>query len=173
MTHILRTFAAAAATLAVTLSPLPVDAQGRHGGWHARGGYGHGHGHWGSGWLWGGLGLGIGLWPAPHFEPNYAPTYAPNHGAYSGYQGYGPVQPPVVRYDEWPTPAPLTPGLPIPAPHPDPVVYPRNGQSAELTEAGRQACNRWAATQPSAMQDGSVFQRATEACMDGRGYTLR
>jgi hypothetical protein len=28
-------------------------------------------------------------------------------------------------------------------------------------------------TQPKAMADASVFHRATLACMEGRGYTLR
>ena len=56
---------------------------------------------------------------------------------------------------------------------PDPVIYSRQGQSAELTEADRRDCNRWATTQPAAVADASVFQRAVEACMDGRGYTLK
>ena len=55
----------------------------------------------------------------------------------------------------------------------DPIFYPRNGQSGAQTEADRQDCNRWATTQPSAMNNGSVFTRAVEACMDGRGYTMR
>ena len=42
-----------------------------------------------------------------------------------------------------------------------------------MTEADRQDCNRWATTQPSAMNDAGVFNRAVDACMDGRGYTLR
>ncbi len=58
-------------------------------------------------------------------------------------------------------------------PKPDPVIYPRNGQNAQQTEADRQDCNRWATTQPSAMADAAVFQRAVEACMDGRGYTMK
>ena len=61
-----------------------------------------------------------------------------------------------------------------PAPgRPDPVIYPRNSQNAQQTEADRQECNRWATTQPAALADGSVFQRAVEACMDGRGYSMK
>jgi len=56
---------------------------------------------------------------------------------------------------------------------PDPVIYPRNGQSAQQTEIDRQECNRWATAQQAALADASVFQRAVEACMDGRGYTMR
>ncbi len=63
---------------------------------------------------------------------------------------------------------------PAPAPvAPDPIFYPRNNQSPEQTEADRRACNAWATTQPQAMADAKVFQRATDACMDGRGYSVR
>ena len=54
-----------------------------------------------------------------------------------------------------------------------PVIYPRNGQSAAQLEFDQRECNRWATTQQAAMADSSVFNRAVEACMDGRGYTLR
>ena len=43
----------------------------------------------------------------------------------------------------------------------------------QQTEIDRQECNRWATTQPSAVADAGVFQRAVEACMDGRGYTMK
>ena len=62
---------------------------------------------------------------------------------------------------------------PSPPPEPEPIIYPRNAQSPQQTEADRQECNRWATTQPNAMADPEVFQRAVAACMDGRGYTLR
>ena len=64
-------------------------------------------------------------------------------------------------------------GQPVPqAPAPaEPIFYPRNGQSAETTESDRRECNRWATTQNGAMNDASIFQRATFACMEGRGYT--
>jgi hypothetical protein len=55
----------------------------------------------------------------------------------------------------------------------DPIIYPRKNQSPEQTEADRQDCNRWATTQPAAMNSASVFSRAVEACMDGRGYTTK
>ena len=58
-------------------------------------------------------------------------------------------------------------------PRPDPIIYPRHGQSAAQTEADRQDCNRWATSQPTAMNDAGVFNRAVEACMDGRGYSMR
>ena len=55
----------------------------------------------------------------------------------------------------------------------EPIFYPRNGQSAEATESDRRECNRWATTQRGAMADASIFQRATLACMEGRGYTVK
>jgi hypothetical protein len=58
-------------------------------------------------------------------------------------------------------------------PTPDPIFYPRNGQTQAQTEADRQECNRWATTQAGAMSDAQIFQRATYACMDGRGYSVR
>ncbi len=81
-------------------------------------------------------------------------------------RGYVVVAPPpgadTVQAAPAPTPA-----------NPDPIFYPRNNQSPEQTEADRRDCNSWATTQPQAMADAKVFQRATEACMDGRGYTAR
>jgi hypothetical protein len=62
------------------------------------------------------------------------------------------------------------PVLTLPA---EPVIYPRNGQTAEQTESDRRECNRWADTQAGAKADVSVHQRAVSACMDARGYTLR
>jgi hypothetical protein len=73
-----------------------------------------------------------------------------------------------------PPPAPLPPPAPVYAPsRAEPVIYPRNGQSNVQLEADHRECNRWATTQQAAMADASVFNRAVEACMDGRGYTLR
>ena len=55
--------------------------------------------------------------------------------------------------------------------------YPPRGYAVPVLPAGSisigQECNRWATTQPSAMADAQVFQRAVAACMDGRGYTVR
>jgi len=80
-----------------------------------------------------------------------------------------PIEPPGVIAPAVPAPAPAV----QPPARPDPIIYPRKGQSAEQLEADRQECNRWATNQPAAMADASVFNRAVEACMDGRGYTMR
>jgi hypothetical protein len=69
--------------------------------------------------------------------------------------------------------AQVMPAPPPPAPKAEPIIYPRNGQSPEQLESDRRDCNRWATTQPNAQADSSVFNRAVEACMDGRGYTMK
>lgn len=88
-------------------------------------------------------------------------------------QGYSVVAPPPDADAAKPAPVPGTAPATAAKPPPEPVIYPRNGQSAEQTETDRQECNRWATTQPRAVADAEVFQRAVAACMDGRGYTLR
>ena len=104
------------------------------------------------------VGVGIGV-------PLYGPAYG---GSYR--YGYGD---PYLLY-----PAPrvlVAPLAPAPAPPraPDPIFYPRHGQNTAQVEIDRRGCNRWATTQPSTMTDASIFQRATYACMEGRGYTVR
>jgi hypothetical protein len=118
--------------------------------------------------------LGIYL---PVLPPDYATVWvggAPYYYADGVYysvapgHGYVVVAPP-AGVDTTQTVAP-----PAPQPvAPDPIFYPRNSQSAAQTEADRRDCNSWATTQPNAMADAKVFERATEACMDGRGYTMR
>jgi hypothetical protein len=141
----------AAALAAITLAACPAQAQSRHGGFHG-GGFRHGH----HGLVWGGVGIGIGIGFADgdylggpsYYGPPWYPPYV--------------VAPPPMAYAPAPVPA-----------APDPIFYPRNGQTAAQTEADRRDCNRWASTQQSAMNDASVFHRATLACMEGRGYSVR
>ncbi|MDR7335263.1 DUF6515 family protein [Roseateles asaccharophilus] len=83
-------------------------------------------------------------------------------------EGYAVATPPADTAAPQVQPAP-----PPPPPKADPIIYPRNGQSPEQLETDRRDCNRWATTQPNAQADSSVFNRAVEACMDGRGYTLK
>jgi hypothetical protein len=100
---------------------------------------------------------------APYYYANGV-YYAPAPG-----QGYTVVAPPPGADSVQPAPV----AAPASSPRPDPVIYPRNGQSAQQTEADRQECNRWATTQPNAVADADVFQRAVAACLEGRGYTVR
>jgi hypothetical protein len=160
-----RTLALSIAALALAATAAPADARGRHGGHghgHAAHVHGHGHGHGGHGHhrhhhpgvFWGGLGLGIGLAAIYHHHQQAGVTWQP---------AYAVAPPPVAYYD-------APPALPR---APEPVIYPRQGQSPAQTEADRQDCNRWATTQPGAMADAGMFHRATIACMEGRGYTVR
>lgn len=104
-----------------------------------------------------------------------APFYYANGVYYQAApgQGYAVVAPPPDADTAKPAPVAGTAPAAAAKPPPEPVIYPRNGQSAEQTEADRQECNRWATTQPRAVADAEVFQRAVAACMDGRGYSLR
>ncbi|RZJ04828.1 MAG: hypothetical protein EOP39_20500 [Rubrivivax sp.] len=98
-----------------------------------------------------------------------APYYYANGVYYRAVpEGYAVVTPPADAQTAQVQPAPA----PAP-PKAEPIIYPRNGQSPEQQENDRRDCNRWATTQPNAQADASVFNRAVEACMDGRGYTLK
>ncbi|MDH5341072.1 MAG: hypothetical protein OEW22_14915, partial [Rubrivivax sp.] len=122
---------------------------------------GGGHGHWSPGRGWGGVSIGIGLggWGYGGWGYGYRPWYP-------GYVVAEPL-PPTYYVQQQPVPVAVEPAAPAP------IFYPRDGQSPAQIEADRQGCNRWATTQPSAMADASVFHRATMACMEGRGYTVR
>jgi len=176
-----RPLAAALSLSAFALLAVPADAGARPGGHGAgfRSG-GHAHdapapafqagyrsgyhrGHSGHGRFWGGIGIGLGLglgslylsapwYPAPWYPAPWYPGYVTTVPA--------PAYPAVA-----PEPAAKAPA--------EPIIYPRANQSPAQTEVDRRACDQWAMTQPSAMADASIFHRATLACMEGRGYTVR
>jgi hypothetical protein len=104
------------------------------------------------------VGVGIGF---PLYGPAYWGPYP--YGYYNPYVAY--PAPRVIVAQPAPAPAP--------AAAPDPIFYPTSGQSPAQVETDRRGCNRWATTQPGSMADASIFQRATYACMEGRGYTVR
>lgn len=149
-----------------------------YGGWRGYGGYrgysgyrGYGHrGYWGPGPFWGGLGIGIGLGAiGGYYGSTYVYDAPPAYIVSPGYAEYGTVDPivgddVVVRSGRASLAA---------APPAEPIFYPKEGQSPDRIEADRRDCNRWATTQPSAMAVASVFQRATLACMEGRGYSVK
>lgn len=110
------------------------------------------------------IGIFVPILPSAYVTLWIGGTYYYANGIYyapAGTSGYVVVAPPAEAAAESAAPVPET------------VIYPRNGQSAEQTETDRRECNRWATTQPSALNDASVFQRAVAACMDARGYTVR
>ncbi|MEO5880868.1 MAG: hypothetical protein ABIQ06_00490 [Caldimonas sp.] len=139
---------------------------GWYGGWGYRGYWGPGY-YWGPSYYWGvGAGLAALAWSAPYYS------------YYGGYYGSPAVNAaPVAEYvvtEPQPGDRVLRSGQPVPsAAPPDPIFYPRNGQTPAQIETDRQDCNRWATTQAGAMSDAQIFQRATFACMDGRGYSVR
>lgn len=73
------------------------------------------------------------------------------------------------------------------APIPDPYAYPSRGQSAEQQSTDRYECHTWAVQQsgfdPTQPLGGAAptaaagmrenYQRAEQACLEGRGYTVR
>ncbi len=139
--------AAAASTAVTAQAGVSVQVGGPYFSVGYRSGHhGHGHRHYRGGWGW-----GIGpVWVSPWVYPQVVTV----------------VQPAPVIVE-------APPALPAQPARPDPVIYPRNGQSAQQLEADRQECNRWATTQPAALADSSVFMRAVDACMDARGYTTK
>jgi hypothetical protein len=98
-------------------------------------------------------------------------------------RGYQVVEPPPGVEAEDGVPPPAGPG----AGADSMFVYPRNGQSAEQQASDRYECHRWAVDQTGfdpTQPGGGVppeqlgprradYQRATGACLDGRGYTVR
>jgi hypothetical protein len=181
MKTFLNPLAAALAALVTIAAPVAADARGpgggvgfHHGGSGFHGGPGfHGGfrrgGFWGPGPFWGGLGLGLGIGAIAYYGGPYGYYYGYPGYVVSDDPGYVTVDPP-MQGD-----AVRASGQPVPSVSraPDPIFYPKNGQSAAKTDADRQECNRWATTQAGAMSDASIFQRATFACMEGRGYTVR
>ena len=152
------TVALAAVVLVVAAAPAEAHRYGR-------GGYRGGHG---PGWSGVGIGLGLGVglgWLAGSRHGHGSTVYS--NVVVPAYPDYVYAEPPAVVYREVPRQELLAKAPP------EPVIYPRNGQNAQQLEADRQDCNRWATTQPSAMNDASVFHRATLACMEGRGYVVR
>ena len=140
---------------------------GHYGGGHY-GGWGHYHGGCCYNPYWGvGVGIGIGFaasgyWGWPYYGYYGWPYY---YGPAYSYDYAVPANP-GYTVSSAPAPAPAAP-----AAAPEPIYYPRNGQSDAQKETDLRECNRWATTQPPAMADAAVFQRAVLACMDGRGYT--
>ena len=149
------------------MNPLPSDARGGHRGSHGggyRGGYSGSHRGGHSGWWlpWAVIGGAAVL--APYYY------YAP---------------PPVIIREQPPEyPAPTV----TPSSTERVFVYPRQGQSEEQQTKDRYECHSWAVgqtgydpTKPSAgdmpearrNQMRANYNRAQDACFDGRGYTMK
>ena len=122
-------------------------------------------------WGWGQVGVEL---PGPAVTVQFGGVhYRHHHGQW--YRPWGPRWVVVVPPPGLALPPPTVAAdaaLPTAPTRPDPVVQPRQGQSAEQTEADRRECNRWATTQPAALADAAVFHRVVQGCMDGLGYSL-
>ncbi len=119
------------------------------------------------------IGIVVPLLPPSYATLPYAggPYYYANGVYYmSGPGGYVVVAPPQGADDSRSIAQPLPRSASNPL---QPIVYPRNGQSAEQAVADRQTCNAWANAQPFSARDLSIYQRAIAACLEGRGYTVR
>ena len=168
-------------------SPAFADRSGGHGG-----GGSHSVGHWGWGGHRGGYyGRGYYGGRVPFYPRAY---WGPE--VYLGYLGWPYYYPPAYYYPPpeyyYPPPDYATPPsgevTQPPAEGGQVFFYPRNGQSREQLSKDRQKCEAWAMEQsgvdltkppPSGLSEAQKVQksqdyyRALEACMDGRGYTMR
>jgi len=160
---------------------------GYGGGWH--GGYWHG-GYWHGGY-WPGAYYGAGFaWFLPILPLAYAtywysgiPYYYANDVYYTWnptYDGYVATDPPPVADSSGSAAGPNDANAPNPGPGPGGptagqiFMYPKNGQSAEQQAVDRAECQQWAASQAGQVaQNGSDYNRAMVACVEGRGYSAR
>jgi hypothetical protein len=163
--------------------------RGGYGGYHGgyggyRGGYGWRGGYYG-GWGWGLGALGLGLYFAS--LPLYYSTYwwngIPYYYADNNYYVYdGNVR----QYQTVAPPAALAnqQGAPGENAGTDLIAYPKNGQNADQQSKDKYECHHWAteqshfdptqgATAGATEAKRTDYMRAQEACLEGRGYTVK
>jgi hypothetical protein len=174
---------------------------GGHGGYgHPGSYYGHGYstgaywrgGYWGGG-FWPRAYYGLGFsWFLPILPLAYAtywyggiPYYYANDVYYTynpSYEGYVATDPPPVADPNGAAGGGVGAAPPDAGPPPGDsgggagqiFMYPKNGQSAEQQAADKAACQQWASQQAGQVaQNGSDYQRAMAACVEGRGYSAR
>jgi len=165
----------------------------RGGGWRGAGWRG---GYWRGG-FWPGAYYGYGFsWFLPILPLAYAtywyggvPYYYADDVYYTWnptYDGYVVTDPPPVADSSGSAdvagsgPAPSGDVPPDSGPGPGgPVagqifMYPKNGQSTEQQASDRAECQKWASDQAGQVaQNGSDYNRAMVACVEGRGYSAR
>ncbi len=87
-------------------------------------------------------------------------------GAVSGSADVGSPPPDDAGAQNGPGPGGPTPGQIF--------MYPKNGQSAEQQATDRAECQKWASEQAGQVaQNGSDYNRAMVACVEGRGYSAQ
>jgi hypothetical protein len=168
------------------------------GGWHGggwrgagwRGGYWHG-GFWPRAYYGYGFSWFLPILPLAYATYWYSgvPYYYANDVYYTWnptYDGYVATDPPPVADSSGSAdvagsgPAPAGDVAPDSGPGPGgPVagqifMYPKNGQSVEQQASDKAECQKWASDQAGQVaQNGSDYNRAMVACVEGRGYSAR
>jgi hypothetical protein len=176
---------------------------GHPGGYYGHGYGGYGHGYYGHGYSTGAYWRGGywhgGFWPRAYYGLGFSwflpvlplayatywwggiPYYYANDVYYTydpSYEGYVATDPPPVT-DGSGAPAEGAPPNVGPPPSDGAAagqifMYPKNGQSAEQQAQDKAECQQWAAQQAGQVaQNGSDYQRAMTACVEGRGYSAR
>jgi hypothetical protein len=140
--------------------------------------------------------IGVGIQVLPPFYSTVWVGSVPNYYANDVYyvrspQGYVVVDPPPgnVVMEQPPNNAVIEPppATVAQAPPEQVFIYPRQGQGEQQQATDRYECHRWAVSQtafdptlspagvatPQQAQKHADYQRALNACLDGRGYTVR
>jgi hypothetical protein len=150
-------------------------------GAHWRGGYWHG-GFWPRAYYGWGFSWFLPVLPLAYATYWYSgvPYYYANDVYYTynpSYEGYVATDPPPVADSSGAGPEGAGPSA---APPPGDAIagqifmYPKNGQSAEQQARDKAECQQWASQQAGDVaQNGSDYQRAMTACVEGRGYSAR
>lgn len=172
--------------------------RGGYGGWRGsawRGGYWHG-GFWPRAFYGPGFAWFLPILPLAYATYWYSgiPYYYANDVYYTWdptYDGYVATDPPPVidssgsadvggpppsdAGDQNSGPAPQYSGPGPGGPTPGQIfMYPKNGQSTEQQATDRAECQKWASEQAGQVaQNGSDYNRAMVACVEGRGYSAR
>src|SRR6266404_7982867 len=173
-------------------------AYGHSGAYYGHSGYYGGRGYstgayWRGGYWHGGFWprcyYGVGFsWFLPVLPLAYAtywwsgvPYYYANDVYYTynpDYEGYVATDPPPATESAAPAdgagPAAGAPPSDGGAAGGQIFMYPKNGQSAEQQATDKAECQQWAQQQAGQVaQNGSDYQRAMTACVEGRGYSAR
>jgi hypothetical protein len=165
-------------------SPGGFSGHGYSTGAYWRGGYWHG-GFWPRAYYGAGFSWFLPILPLAYATYWYSgiPYYYANDVYYTydqGYQGYVATDPPPAS-DSGDSSGSAA-AVPNNSGAPDPAqgiagqvfMYPKNGQSSEQQATDKAECQQWAAQQAGQVaQNGSDYQRAMTACVEGRGYSAR
>jgi hypothetical protein len=104
---------------------------------------------------------GAGAGAAPQYAPPPPASAQPDSTPPPDYGGQGQAPNPPANSDAGAVPGQI-------------FMYPKNGQSAQQQAIDKSECQQWASSQAGQVaQNGSDYQRAMAACVEGRGYSAR